>query len=82
LLLKQSPKGKFCNVYFTVNDLPFASIVIVTWNSAAHLPRCSASFFAQAFRNFEVILVDNGSTDDYLNGLENHWSGLTLAWRG
>jgi len=44
--------------------MPFATIVIVTWNSAAHLPRCLSSLSEQTFRDFEVIIVDNGSADD------------------
>jgi GT2 family glycosyltransferase len=43
---------------------PRASIIIVNWNGLAHLPNCLDSLAAQTFRDFEVILVDNGSEDD------------------
>lgn len=42
---------------------PQVSVVIVCWNSAAHLPRCLAALQAQTYLDFEVILVDNASTD-------------------
>ncbi|WP_243370829.1 glycosyltransferase family 2 protein [Geotalea sp. SG265] len=42
---------------------PRASIIIVNWNGIEHLPSCLDSLAAQSFRDFEVILVDNGSTD-------------------
>ncbi len=39
------------------------SVVIPTWNCAAWLPACLASVFAQSWRDLEVIVVDDGSTD-------------------
>jgi len=39
------------------------SIIIVNWNGLVHLPVCLDSLAAQTFRDFEVILVDNGSAD-------------------
>lgn len=62
----------------TVNDLPLASVVIVTWNSATYLPRCLDALAAQVFKDFEIVLVDNGSTDGCLDAVENHVSTLRL----
>jgi GT2 family glycosyltransferase len=42
---------------------PSVSIIIVNWNGLAHLPDCLDSLAAQTFRDFEVVLVDNGSED-------------------
>jgi GT2 family glycosyltransferase len=42
---------------------PVVSIIIVNWNGMAHLPGCLDSLAGQTFRDFEVILVDNGSVD-------------------
>jgi GT2 family glycosyltransferase len=44
-------------------DGPLVSVVIVNWNGKHHLPDCLGSVRRQTFRDFEVILVDNGSTD-------------------
>jgi len=38
-------------------------VIILNWNGLAHLPDCLASLAAQTFRDFEVILIDNGSED-------------------
>lgn len=46
------------------------SIIIVNWNGLAHLPECMESLQRQSFREFEVILVDNGSKDDSLSFLK------------
>lgn len=39
------------------------SIIVVNWNGRHHLQPCLSALFAQTYPNFEVILVDNGSTD-------------------
>lgn len=44
-------------------DRPFISVIIPNWNGKHFLPDCLESLKKQTFRDFEVILVDNGSTD-------------------
>lgn len=43
--------------------MPLVSIIIVNWNGSRHLPECLDSLAAQTFSDFEVIVVDNGSSD-------------------
>ena len=43
---------------------PFFSIIIPTYNRAEKLRRALASLETQSFRDFEVIVCDDGSTDD------------------
>ncbi len=43
---------------------PMVSIVIPTYNRAADIPRCLESLIAQDFHDFEVIICDDGSTDN------------------
>jgi GT2 family glycosyltransferase len=45
-------------------DYPLVSIVIPSYNGMAHLPLCLSSLRAQTYKPFEIILVDNGSTDE------------------
>lgn len=45
---------------------PLISVIIVNYNGKLVLPKCLASLEAQSFRNFEVIIIDNGSLDDSL----------------
>lgn len=47
----------------TVNE-PWFSVVISTYDRAAIIKRCVESCLAQAFDSFEVVVVDDGSTDD------------------
>lgn len=43
---------------------PLVSIVIVNWNAKENLEECLNSLFKISYKNFEVILVDNGSNDN------------------
>ena len=42
------------------------SMVIVNYNSGDYLPQCLKSVIAQDFTDFEVIVIDNASTDNSL----------------
>jgi GT2 family glycosyltransferase len=43
---------------------PRVSIVILNWNSYQVTLDCLLSLRKMDYRNFEVVLVDNGSVDD------------------
>jgi len=48
---------------------PLVSVIILNWNGKQYLKECLLSLKKQTYKNFEVILVDNGSTDgsvDYI----------------
>jgi GT2 family glycosyltransferase len=45
------------------NKKPLVSVVVPNLNGKAFVGDCLASLERQSFRDFEVILVDNGSTD-------------------
>ena len=42
---------------------PFLSIILPVYNSGKYLIECIKSIAAQTFTNFELIIVDDGSTD-------------------
>jgi GT2 family glycosyltransferase len=57
---------------------PLVSIIIVCWNSVEYLPRCLSCLSTQTYRDFEVILIDNGSTDGSTVGLLENYSNINL----
>ncbi len=52
---------------------PSVSVIIPHWNKAEYLSTCLNSLLGQSYPHFEVILVDNGSTDDSLAILERDY---------
>lgn len=43
--------------------MPAVSVIVPVYNVEPYLPRCIESILAQSFRDFELILVNDGSTD-------------------
>ena len=52
------------------NNLPLVSIVVVTFNSQKYISDCLEAIFKTKYENFEVIVIDNGSTDKTLELVE------------
>lgn len=54
------------------------SVVIPNWNGRKYLPVILKSLQQQAFRDFEIIVTDNGSTDDSVAYLRRQWPEVTV----
>ena len=46
-----------------MKNLPLITVIIPVYNIMEYLPRCVRSVTAQTYRNLEILLVDDGSTD-------------------
>lgn len=46
------------------NKIIIASVIVLNWNGKRFLDKCIGSLLNQNYGNYEVLLVDNGSTDD------------------
>ena len=42
---------------------PLISVIVPVYNAAQYLPRCLDSILGQSFTGFELLLIDDGSTD-------------------
>lgn len=52
--------------------MPKISVIIIAYNRADLLPKAVASVLAQSYRDFELLIIDDGSTDGteaYVRGL-------------
>ena len=45
---------------------PKVSIILVNYNNSKYLNRCLHSLYQQTFKNFEIIFIDDSSTDNSL----------------
>jgi len=57
---------------------PLVSIIIVNWNAKKYLKSCIDSLLAQTYQNYEIIVVDNASTDDSVKFLEKEFSSVKI----
>ena len=58
--------------------MPTASIIIPHFNGRQHLDDCLCSLRRQTFTDFEVLLVDNGSTDGSQTYVRQHFPEVQL----
>ncbi len=55
------------------DSTPLVSVIIVNWNGRTWLETCLPALAAQTFQDFEVVVVDNGSTDGSVDWLKTEW---------
>lgn len=59
----------------------FFSIIIPAYNAASYIKRCIDSVIIQDFSDFEIIIIDDGSTDDtfqYINATYSHIDNIIV----
>ena len=44
--------------------MPRVSVLIPVWNGSRYLAECLESIFSQTYTDFEIVVVNDGSTDD------------------
>jgi len=57
---------------------PKVSVIIVNFNGKNLLEKCLNSLFKIDYENFEVILVDNNSTDDSVEFIRKNYASIIL----
>jgi GT2 family glycosyltransferase len=58
---------------------PLFSVIILNWNGRHLLEECLDSVLSQTFRNFETIVVDNGSTDGSVDWLKERYGDAVTS---
>jgi GT2 family glycosyltransferase len=57
-------------------SIPFVSIVLISWNNALDLEKCYSSLSQQSLKDFELLLVDNGSFDSSIKTVARRFSKI------
>jgi hypothetical protein len=60
---------------------PVVSVIVPTYQRRELVRRAVASVLSQTFRNFELIVVDDGSTDGTAEALADFGGQLRYVWR-
>lgn len=68
---KRHPKGTKIQSSSVHNSLPFVSVIVPARNEEKHIQRCLLSLLTQDYPNFEIIVIDDNSTDNTLKTIEN-----------
>jgi len=61
---------------------PRISVIIVNWNGLSLLEECLRSLEGQTFRDFEIIMVDNGSSDGSAEWVRRNYPKVRLLELG
>ncbi|MFO7664573.1 MAG: glycosyltransferase family 2 protein [Chloroflexota bacterium] len=62
--------------------LPSITVIILNWNAKAYLGDCLAALENQTYQNFQVMLVDNGSTDGSVDFVRSHFPEISVYQTG
>ena len=58
---------------------PAVSVILPVYNIGGYLEQCMESLADQTFRDIEILLIDDGSTDDSPQRCQNGRSGTTAS---
>lgn len=51
---------------------PMISIIIAVYNEEKRIDKCIQSVLQQVYQDFEIVIVDDGSTDDSVKMINNY----------
>lgn len=60
---------------------PLVSVIIANYNYGRFLPQAIESVFKQTYRNIELIIVDDGSTDNSREIIESYGESITTIFQ-
>lgn len=57
---------------------PKVCVIIPNWNGKKHLEKCLQSLRDQTYTNYEIMIVDNGSTDNSVSYLQKNFPEVII----
>jgi GT2 family glycosyltransferase len=63
----------------SLSETPAVSVIVLNWNGERYLGRCLDAIAAQTFRDYEVFVLDNASTDGSVEDIPARWPTFRLV---
>ncbi|MDY6804020.1 MAG: glycosyltransferase [Cyanobacteriota bacterium] len=79
--LSQSPEWRELIGSVLNPPIPRVSVIIATYNNAGYIEEAIASVLNQTFTNYEIIVVDDGSTDNTRQVLEPYLDKIRYIYQ-
>ena len=61
------------------SNCPHITILILNYNGKPHLKDCFQSVLTTEYPSFEVVLIDNASTDDSVAFVQQHFPSVRIV---
>jgi len=61
-----------------IRNLPLVSIIVVTYNSGKFIDKCIQSILKNDYSSYEIIVIDNASSDNTLDVLQKYSKNIQL----
>ena len=55
-----------------MNDSVLISVIVPSYNAGTYLTQCLDNLICQTYKNIEIIVIDDGSTDDTAQIVNNY----------
>jgi hypothetical protein len=62
-----------------MSPAPRVSVVVLSWNGVKHLETCLPSLLSQTYRDHEIVVCDNGSTDGTETWVRERFPGVRVV---
>lgn len=80
--IQHNPRSQGLDLLLGKSHVKNVTIVIVNWNEKALLQRCLETLQLTDYQWFDVVVVDNGSTDSSVEMIKNRFKGVHLIANG
>jgi GT2 family glycosyltransferase len=62
-----------------MGEMPAVWVIVLNWNNAPDTVACLESVSRSDYPNYQVLLVDNGSSDDSVRVIQETYPGITVV---
>lgn len=64
IVFRQKAKVKILDSEVSNSSMPLVSVLVPIYNTGYYLGRCIESIISQSYRNLQIVLLNDGSTDN------------------